>query len=90
MTVNKNPCHPAKPSVPTSHDIGWNTGYAIEAYPPRTGNRPCIRPRIRFRARRPHHGQCRRRPMKIRKIEPHTEQQQHRPDFGEDSGHIAM
>ena len=34
MTGNNNPCHPAKPSVPTSHDIGWNTGYAIEAYPP--------------------------------------------------------
>lgn len=34
MNVNQDPCRPAKPSAPTSHDIGWNTGYAIEAYPP--------------------------------------------------------
>ena len=33
MTVNKNPCHPAKPSVPTSHDIGGHTRYALEPYP---------------------------------------------------------
>lgn len=31
MTVNHDP---AKPSTPTSHDIGWNAGYSGDSYPP--------------------------------------------------------
>ena len=33
MTVKQNPCRSAKPSGPTGHDLRWNAGYAIEAYP---------------------------------------------------------